>query len=38
MIEANTLTDYKGKGLIHSRLGFSQEGGGKTRIFAIGDY
>jgi hypothetical protein len=38
MIKANILKENKDQNLIHSRLGFSPEGGGKTRIFAIGDY
>lgn len=38
MMEANVLPNYKEIPSIHSRLGFSPEGGGKTRIFAIGDY
>jgi hypothetical protein len=38
MMEKNVLTDFKDETSIHSRLGFSSEGGGKTRIFAIGDY
>jgi len=38
MMENNFLEGYEGKPLIHSKLGFSSEGGGKTRIFAMGDY
>jgi hypothetical protein len=38
MMEANVLDNYEDIDAIHSRLGFSPEGGGKTRIFAIGDY
>jgi len=38
MMEANVLPNYSDIHSIHSRLGFSPEGGGKTRIFAIGDY
>lgn len=36
MLEANTFSEEAGR--YHSRLGFSKEGGGKTRIFAICDY
>jgi len=38
MMENNVLPNYESMESIHSRLGFSPEGGGKTRIFAIGDY
>lgn len=38
MMENNTLPNHEEIDSIHSRLGFSPEGGGKTRIFAIGDY
>jgi len=38
MMEANVLDNYEDIKSNHSRLGFSPEGGGKTRIFAIGDY
>jgi hypothetical protein len=38
MMRKNILPNDKLTTSIHSRLGFSSEGGGKTRIFAIGDY
>jgi len=38
MMGANILKNHEDPRSIHSRLGFSPEGGGKTRIFAIGDY
>jgi hypothetical protein len=35
MMEANVLDNYEDIDTIHSRLGFSPEGGGKTRILQL---